>query len=69
MGVYGDVQPELIDCQNATMTGEAITLENLGTSSHVCYRTDLGLPGWLRIDALNLEDHTVALQVLTWKLP
>jgi hypothetical protein len=69
MGIYGDTQPELLDCQNAPMTGEAITLEDLGTSSYICYRTDLGLPGWARVDALNPEDHTVGLQILTWKLP
>jgi hypothetical protein len=69
MGTHGDTQPALGDCQGANMTGTAINLEELDVSSYICYRTDLGLPGWARLDGFNLEANTVTLHIFTWKLP
>ncbi len=69
VGVYGGIQPSMGDCQGANMSGSAIILEDLTIGSYLCYRTDLSLPGWLRLDGFDPEAKTVTLQVFTWKLP
>jgi hypothetical protein len=69
MGVMGDVQPGLSDCQDAELANNAVTLDDLAVGTFLCYRTDLGLPGWASIDGFDPEAGTVTLGIFTWKLP
>ncbi len=69
MGVYGEEQPDLEDCQGAGLAADPIILDELAASTYICYRTDLGLPGWARIDGFDPDSGLVSLQILTWKLP
>ncbi len=69
LGIFSDVQPALAECQAASMGAVPLTVENLASGTYVCYRTDLGLPGWARFDVLNPDDGTLGLEILTWSLP
>lgn len=69
LGVFGGVQPALSECQAASIGAVPLTVENLTPGTYLCYRTDLGLPGWARFDALNPNDSTLGLEILTWSLP
>jgi hypothetical protein len=69
MGVMGDVQPGLSDCQDAELANNTVTLDDLAVGTFLCYRTDLGLPGWASIDGFDPEAGTVTLGIFTWKLP
>jgi hypothetical protein len=67
--LFGGTQPALNDCEGASLDAQAITLDDLDIGSYVCYQTDLGLPGWFRLDEFDPEAGSVVLQILTWKLP
>jgi hypothetical protein len=69
MGIYGSNQPGLAECQNASMSGLPVVLEDLTLGTYLCFRTDLGLPGWARLDAFDPGTGEITLQVLTWKVP
>lgn len=69
LGVFGDTQPDLLDCQGARLAAHAVTLDGLAASTYMCYRTDLGLPGWARMDGFDPEAGSVTLEIFTWKLP
>jgi len=69
VGLFGSAQPGLNDCKGTSLTAEPITLDDLGIGTHICYRTDLGLPGWVRLDGFDPDAGSVALQILTWKMP
>ncbi len=69
LGVYGDSQPALSTCQQAALAAQPVRVDALPLGSYLCYRTDLGLPGWARLEALDTVNGSLALQILTWKLP
>jgi hypothetical protein len=69
MSVYGGSQPSLANCQAANLGATPIILDNLSTGTYLCYRTDLGLPGWARFDGFDSNTGALILQILTWKLP
>jgi hypothetical protein len=69
MGVYGGSEPNLANCQAANLGSAHIILDNLSTGTYLCYRTDLGLPGWARFDGFDSNTGALILQILTWKLP
>jgi hypothetical protein len=69
ISVYGGSQPGLANCQAATLGSVPIILDNLSTGTYLCYRTDLGLPGWARFDGFETNTGALILQILTWKLP
>lgn len=69
IGIVGNVQPSLNDCLNAAMSSAPITLESLSSGAYLCYRTNLGLPGWLRYVSLDSENGVVNADFNTWALP
>jgi hypothetical protein len=69
LGVFGEAQPTLAQCQEATLTGSPLVVEDLSLGSYLCYRTNLGLPGWAYLNEFNSEDATLTLEILTWSLP
>jgi hypothetical protein len=69
LGVFGEAQPTLAQCQEATLTGSPLVVEDLSLGSYLCYRTNLGLPGWAYLNDFNSEDATLTLEILTWSLP
>jgi hypothetical protein len=69
LGVFGEAQPTLTQCQEATMSGSPLIVEDLSMGLYLCYRTDLGLPGWAYLTDFNSENATLTLEILTWSLP
>lgn len=68
LGVYGGSQPGLANCQQAGMSSAPIAIESLSPGIYLCYRTDLGLPGWLKLDTVN-DDFSIGVEIMTWALP
>lgn len=68
IAVFGTEQPAISDCQNAALDSVPVNTVDLA-GTYLCYETDLGLPGWVLIDALDTDTHSVSLQFLTWSLP
>jgi hypothetical protein len=69
LGIFGQNRPEYGDCQNAIVSSDSIPVDVLPPDLYICYRTNLGLPGWLQIKALPDPEGKVSLEVLTWAIP
>ena len=68
IGIYSSNAPSMADCQAAEMTTTNVKVENL-TGVYLCYRTGQGLPGRALVTGLNVDDFSLSLNILTWKLP
>jgi hypothetical protein len=66
LGVYGGSQPARDVCLSAGMSTAPIAVESLSSGTYLCYHTDQGLPGWLRLSSVNAADFSISLDVLTW---
>jgi len=66
---FGGIQPTLSQCQGTSLLNAPIFLDELPVGDFICYRTNLGLPGWIRYDGIDPNTETVSLLILTWKLP
>ena len=69
LGVFGQSTPSMADCQNANLAQAPLPLETLNQGLYLCYRTDQGLFGWMRLLALNNTNFTLTIQINTWALP
>jgi hypothetical protein len=70
LGVFGNTQPTLDDCQNANLSTASLPLDSLIIgSTHLCYRTDQGRYGWARLDSFDSDKSTLVVEILTWALP
>jgi hypothetical protein len=66
---YGGNTPSYSDCKSMPLGGGSAAVANLGAGFYLCYRTDQGLYGWLRILGYNSETGMLSLQINTWALP
>ncbi len=69
LGIFGGVQPGLADCQAISLGNSTLNIEDIDIGTYICYRTDLGLYGWLRFDNLSVDDHSLMIEILTWQTP
>ena len=70
LGIYGELMPEIGDCEEAVLIDEPIPLRDvLSGETYICYTTNLGLPGYLRIITININGDFITLEFLTWAIP
>ena len=69
IGVYGNTEPALASCQSAAMSSAPIAVESLPVGTYLCYTTNQGRIGRALLKALNPDDFTLTLDLLTWALP
>ena len=69
MAVFGMTAPTFLDCSTAALPSDPIALDSIPQGTYFCYNTNIGLPGWARLVALNAEDNTLTLEILTWGIP
>jgi hypothetical protein len=69
LGVYGNLEPGLKDCQIASMSSAPIAVESLSIGTYLCYRTDQGAFGKARLVALDANTFALKLDLITWELP
>lgn len=69
IGVYGQEEPDLTDCQSATMSRAQIAIESLPAGTYLCYTTNDERFGKALFAALNSDDFALTLDVLTWAVP
>lgn len=69
--IHGRGTPDFDTCSSAAMSSSVMKLENLGQGQYICYRTDQGLYGYLRLLGLDESSgtSTLAIQILTWAQP
>lgn len=66
---YGGSEPSLSACQSAPLSGASLVLRDMTSGAYLCYRTDLGLFGWMLLTALRESDLALTFRFLTWALP
>lgn len=69
IGVYGSLEPNLADCQSANMSHAPIAVESLSIGTYLCYISNEGRYGRAVFVALDPDDFTLTLGLLTWALP
>lgn len=69
IGVFGKDQPNLADCQSEAMSSASFVVEEMDLNDYLCYRTNLGLPGWALVSDFNRDNFKITLKYLTWALP
>jgi spore germination protein YaaH len=69
LGVYASLEPNLADCQSASMSSAPIAVESLSVGTYFCYTSNEGRIGRALLEAVNPDDFTLTLSMLTWALP
>jgi hypothetical protein len=69
IGVYGNNEPSLDICQLATMSSAPIAVGSISPGTVLCYRTDTGLTGWMKLVAYIEGDSSIEIDINTWELP
>jgi cytoskeletal protein RodZ len=68
IGVYSYHEPSLPDCQSAGMSSAPIAVESLSVGTYLCFATQEGRFGRTLLEAVNSDDFTLTLDMLTWQL-
>jgi hypothetical protein len=66
---FGGKTPSYSECKSIPLGGASPAVANLGQGFYICYRTDQGLYGWLRILGYNNDTGMLSVQINTWALP
>jgi hypothetical protein len=69
VSIYGSGTPSFQACRGSAFVTSAIRLLQQSPGTYVCYRTDQGLYGWVRLMALDGSTGALSLQFLTWSNP
>ena len=66
LGVYGGGQPGQANCQASALGTAPTVVEDTAVGTYLCYRTDQGRYGRLRLSNFNTDNFTVTLEFFTW---
>ena len=69
LAVFGASQPQLFNCQATALSAASLIVEDITEGTYLCYRTNMGLPGRAFFTALNPDDFSLSLEILTWIVP
>lgn len=67
--IFGRSEPTIQECQAASLDARAIFVDDKSAGTYLCYRTDLGLPGWARLTRFWSDKAMLNLEIHTWDLP
>jgi hypothetical protein len=66
---FGLSAPTYTQCKSAGVGSASVTMRNIPNGFYICYKTDQGLFGWLRVVTFNDNTGTLNLQMNTWAMP
>jgi hypothetical protein len=69
LAIFGNNQPSLEDCQNYPLSPDPVVMENLNPGVYLCYRTNMSLPGWARLEHYSADPVLLELEIYTWAIP
>jgi len=67
IGIFGTNEPVETDCRVATLSNEGIGLSTISENSYICFRTNMGLPGFGKLT--NITNVSITLFYTTWMVP
>jgi hypothetical protein len=65
-GIYGASAPTLAQCQGTALSAAPLPQGALTKGLYLCYRTELGLYGWLELFSYRDDDKSLVVNFLTW---
>ncbi len=68
-GVYGGGAPSLPACREAALSADLLPLDTLSDGAYICFRSNMGLPGYLRLVGRSEAEGQVSFEFLTWLIP
>lgn len=68
LGVFGASEPANEACRFATMSSAPISVGSLSPGAFLCYSTDQGRVGWMRLDSVESETFDINIEILTWEV-
>ena len=66
---FGMTEPTFVNCLNASTTQAGFQLTETNIGSFICYRTNMGLPGWFEVLSWDAANKQVELKIHTWITP
>jgi hypothetical protein len=69
LSIFGSSTPSLETCQAAPLPKTPLVVKEMGSGLFLCYRTDQGNFGWLRLLSWDPKGHTLIVQASTWLNP
>lgn len=66
LALVGSSVPSYNTCVTASLSADPVVVELTPQGSYVCFRTDAGRHGYLRLGGLNQDVYTISLDLLTW---
>jgi hypothetical protein len=66
---FGTSQPSIVDCRGAVLSIEPLILSGMEKGIYLCYRTNQGLPGFLKLNQIPSQEVPMAFEFLTWASP
>jgi hypothetical protein len=69
IGVYGSQKPSPADCASASMSSAPLAVESLSAGTFLCYTTGEGRLGRLLLQAIDPDNFSLTLDLLTWNSP
>jgi hypothetical protein len=67
--VRGGSTPSFADCVGSAYVNSPIRLRQQNPGTFICYRTDQGLFGWVRLISLDEDTGELSIQYQTWANP
>ncbi|WP_322792359.1 NBR1-Ig-like domain-containing protein [Bellilinea sp.] len=67
--IFGEVAPSLNDCRSAIFSSTRISVESLSEGLNLCYRTNEGLPGSMRMVSVSQAPLVMRFDFVTWLIP
>ena len=69
VAVHGSGTPSFSACQGSAFVNTPIRLRQQDPGTYLCYRTDQGLFGWVRLISLDADTGALSIEYLTWANP
>jgi hypothetical protein len=66
---YGGSEPTIDNCQNASLSSLPVKIVDGMKGTYICYSTNQGLPGRLRLLSLYPDTGELTVRILTWSQP
>ena len=67
--IFGEAAPSLNDCRSVIFSSSRISVELLAEGISLCYRTNEGLPGSMRILSVSQAPIIIRFDFVTWLIP
>lgn len=69
LSVYGSARPDRTQCNATALASAPLTVNDLALGTYLCYKTDAGRTGWLRLTGFAADTGVLNIEIYTWTLP